>query len=81
MFTWHVKNWKMDLECRDGRGAAVAQFRFSSWNTKKAGTLELFGEGTENEGLKSEILVTGVGLVECMFNLRTTSLIVAGSEE
>ncbi|KAL8870570.1 MAG: hypothetical protein Q9174_003418 [Haloplaca sp. 1 TL-2023] len=80
VFWWHIKNWKMDLECRDESGEAVAQFRFSAWNTKKAGTLELWGEGMENPGLKSEILVTGVGLVECMFNLRTTSLIAAGSK-
>ncbi|KAJ5649487.1 uncharacterized protein N7484_003210 [Penicillium longicatenatum] len=75
VMTWtgDVGASKWDFVCTDEQQMPVAKFTANLWGVKKIGKIELMGPSSHEEGVRDEMLITGMTLAYCMV-LRTSNI-------
>ncbi|KAJ5524343.1 hypothetical protein N7494_010993 [Penicillium frequentans] len=68
VMTWtgDVGASKWDFVCTDEQQMPVAKFTANLWGVKKIGKIELMGPSSHEEGVRDEMLITGMTLAYCM---------------
>ncbi|KAJ5786255.1 uncharacterized protein N7503_011467 [Penicillium pulvis] len=68
VMTWtgDVGASKWDFVCTDEQQMPVAKFTANLWGIKKIGKIELMGPSSNEEGVRDEMLITGMTLAYCM---------------
>ncbi|KAJ5992365.1 hypothetical protein N7451_008089 [Penicillium sp. IBT 35674x] len=68
VMTWtgDVGASKWDFVCTDEQQMPVAKFTVNLWGLKKIGKVELMGPSSREEGVRAEMLITGMTLAYCM---------------
>jgi hypothetical protein len=76
VMTWtgDVGASKWDFVCTDEQQMPVARFTANLWGVKKIGKIELMGPSSHEEGVRDEMLITGMTLAYCMV-LRTSNIL------
>lgn len=57
---------KWDFVCTDEQQMPVAKYTANLWGMKKLGKIELMGPSSHEEGVRDEMLITGMTLAYCM---------------
>lgn len=75
VMTWtgDVGASKWDFVCTDEQQMPVAKFTANLWGVKKIGKIELMGPSSHEEGVRDEMLITGMTLAYCMV-VRTSNI-------